>query len=933
MERLLCVVAFAASVLLSLNAHAGTGETFWWNGQAGGSRTENAVVGVHFACWTNATHQTAVAPSAGNDYIVCGGNSVCTDGTSANVFPGERLTFGFGTDVTPMTLIMKSAGAVVWAKMMTNVVFTQVKEFVWVRGRFRGNTASTSPATAASARRDFCTGISGRMRVVNVGDENECHLIQPTDSTDGYGPRNLMLASDLVSEEDVEITCTGPDKPGVEASLGGVRLYLAGNNVGYKGSFRASAWHTVSLFSDTALGDPDAPNPAALTLESYGGFEVNPLAKTGRTRGVTLAPGAEGTFVTTHAATDRAAVGLPIAGEGVPFRSIGPGTIIYSGAYSAGVWTVEEGTLVVDGQAAFPEGHIFIVKTGAELRLAPSQAHCHVVSEPGGIVTFDAVPYDDATGTATPLDYTGIGTPALPFRVALSDKVRRAGDVRIPVLRLPADSTATADDFFADPASVFTPMFVSFEIVDGTDSRMVYMKVQDHSGTMTFFTPEAAAASAANPKAFELASTESAEIGGETVYMWSDRKAARAGRHYAVTNGVICTASGWRLDDLLFPGETLSVFAPGKLVTRHSCVTFGKVYFGPGSSFVGNGCGWDESPHGIDGDIWIGGTSADPVRFSSRWASENGRFAINAISVDGSLFGDGTLVLDGQAVSDVRIQSTNEAFRGCLTLSVVGDPVSNASLAVRHPYSLGGKLASSHSNFGALVIDGSYANLKPLETMTLDTPGRGITLSGKNVGFCTPDGVTLTVLEPIRSVNGMRKLGKGALALGGGIAYGVDGTVTDNGSNCVLNWLDGGLKPLDVTTLSGAKVRILGDVSLVLDANPADASVREYGFFNRKQTSFVFEAGSGDLAVKVEGAETIDKSVLRVTVPICTVPNSGDVTAGGVQAADRVRERLRLLPLKKGYKGRIVEDVPEAYPDMIRFSAVYERKGFLMVLR
>lgn len=933
MNKLLCVAVFAASVSFSLNAYADTGETFWWNGQAGGNKPENAVVGVQFACWTNATHQTAVAPSAGNDYVICGGDSVSTVGVSANVFPGERLTFGSGADIAPMTLIMKSAGAVVWAKMATNVVFTQVKEFVWARGKFRGNTASTSPATATSARMDFCTGISGRMRVVNVGDGNECHLIQPTDSTDGYGPRNLMLASDLVSEEGVEITCAGPAKPGVEASLGGVRLYLAGNNVGYKGSFRASAWHTVSLFSDTALGDPNTPNPAALTLESYGGFEVNPLANTGRTRGVTLAQGAEGAFVTTHAATDMATIDLPITGEGVPFRSIGPGTVIYSGTYSAGTWTVEEGTLVVDGRAAFPEGHVFVVRAGAALRLAPSQAHCRVICDNGGLVTFDAVPYDDATGTAVPLDYTGIGTPNLPFRVTLSATVNRAGDVRIPVLRLPADSTATAEDFFADPASVFSPMFVSFEIVDETDSRMVYMNVQDHSGTMSFFTPEAAAASAANPKAFELASTESAEIDGETVYMWSDSKAARSGRHYAVTNGLVCTASGWQLDTLSFPGETLSVFAPGRLVSRNAHVTFQSVYFGPGAAFVGNGCGWGEVPHGIAGDIWIGGTSAEPVSFSSRWASENGRFAMNAIAVEGRLRGDGVLALDGKAISDVFIHSTNESFRGCLTFSVTGDPVTNASLAVRHPHALGGGLAPSHTNFSALVIDGSYANLKPLETMTMATSGRGITLSGKNVGFCTPDGVTLAVLEPIRSVYGIRKTGQGVLALGGGIAYGMDGAAADNGSNSVLNWLDGGLKPLDATTLAGAKVLVSGDVFLVLDADPADDNVREYGFFNRKQTSFVFAEGAGDVSVMVDGAESLDSSARRVIIPICTISNAGDTTASGVQAADRVRGRLRLLPLKKGYKGHIVEDVPEAYPDMIRFSAVYERKGLLFVVR
>lgn len=924
---------FTRGVLMSVFTIASalvSGETFWWNGQAGGNRPENAVVGSQFACWTNATHMAAVLPYAGNYYVVSGGNYVQTANVSQNVFPGDRLTFGDASDVKPMTLNTKSSGMVVWSKRMTNVVFTQVRDFVWVRGQLKGNSATTS--TSEATRRDFCTGLSGRMRVENGGDGNDVHLIQPTDSSDGNGPRNLMLASDLVSDDGVEITCIGPDKVGVESSLGGVRLYLAGNNSAYRGSFRASNWHTVSLFSDTALGDPSTPNAAALTLGSYGGFEVNPLTKTGRMRGVTLAAGAEGAFVTTHTENDVSTIELPIVGEGVPFRLIGPGTIVYAGAYSAGTWTVEEGTLVVDDAATFPAGHVFVVKDGAVLRLAQSAAHCHVICEPGGQVFFDAIPYDDSTGTATPLDYTEIGTPVLPFRVRLSERINRAGGVRIQVLKLPADSVATVGDFFVDQASVFSPLFASFEVVDEEDARMVYLNVIDHSSKMNFFTAAAAAVSAESPKAFELTETEYVEKEGEKVYMWSDHAKARPGLHYAITNGIVCTASKWS-GEISFPGETLSVFAPGSIATRNTLVTFKSVYFGPGSTFGGAGSGWNESPHGIAGDIMIGGSEDSPVRFSSRWAYENGRFAKNAISINGRLLGDGTLKLDGNALSDVRISTTNESFKGCLLFDVTGDAVTNASLAIRHPHALGGSLPSTYTNFNALVISGVWASLKPLETMTLETPGRGITLSGKNVGFCTPDGVTLTVREPIRSVNGIRKSGEGTIAIGGGLAYGLDGKAIDNGSNSVLSWAGGGLKPIDGTTLAGVKVRISNDVKLVLDAAPSDDTVRTYGFFNRKQTSFMFDVGAGSLNVSIDGVESLDSTAMRISLPICTVSNDGDTTAGGVQAADRVRERLRLLPFRKGYKRRIVEDVPEAYPGMVRFSAIYERKGSVFVIR
>lgn len=931
-SRVRSVLACGGMVLVASIAFEAEGDTFYWNGKSAGNQRSQAVIGDQYACWTNTTQTTPVAAATGNEYIIRSTSTASPQTVAAGgfTFPGEQLVvggllaLGDGTVSTSPSILSKTFGSVSWNDRTVDTTFMYVKDLHWYRGSIRGNVGQTNPSL--EERRRHCTGFSGRLEVINTGVEPEYHQLGPA-ASDEYGPRNLMLASDLVSAEGVVIEGVGKNAKGVEESLGGARVYLMGNNTAYKGSFKASEWLTFSLIADDALGDPETPNAAALQLGTNGGFEIHPAVRLGTTRGVTLLEGATGAYQTTHLATDCVTNHLAITGAGVPFRTIGSGTIRYAGAYSAGDWTVESGTLELMPEATFSSNQRFVVKAGATLVLASVHNSLHVECEEGGTVVRGKILYDNATATAIPMDFTASGLPELPIRIELSESVRREDAVRFAVVKLPPNAEVTPADFTLDLNSVDNFLTATLEVVPGVDCVTAYLNVTPS----IVFTPEAVASG----KTFVLTDTEYIDLaGGLRAYMWSDHQKAHDKADYLITNGSpITAASGWN-GTMTFPGDTLAVRGPGQISTRHQRAVFKRIFFGPGAAFKGIGCGWGDTPHWLQGEITIGGTVETPVKFTSRWASDINKgkldYAKNTTCIDGPLLGDGYLRFDGDSLADVRITSTNEAFKGGIFLETKADAITNCSLAVRHPYTLGGPLPTNQTNYHALVLGGSYATFKPLESMTLQTPGRGILVKETNSGFDTPEGVTLTVLEPIRSVTGVTKRGPGTLALGGGWYLGENGKGTDDGATTSFRLRDGRLKVIDGVTVRGTKVFVDGMVSLVVDASATDPVVREYGFFNTKQSSWQIAAGK-IVNVELEGAAALRQSgTSTLCVPICTVSNAGD--GSGTQAAERLRGCLKLLPVP-GYTGKIVEDVPADYPNMIRFTAVYERKGLVLVFR
>lgn len=930
--RVKSFLAYGGMVFVGSGAFVAEGDTFYWNGMSAGNSRDKAVIGDQYACWTNTTQTTPVAATDGNEYILRSTSTVSPQTVSGKgfTFPGERLVVGGSlalgdhTVSTSPSIQMKTIGNVSWRDRTVDSVFMSIKDIHWCRGSIRGKAGSTSGDL--ETRRAYCTGFSGRLEVFSTGIEPEYHQLGPADS-DNYGPRNLMLASNLVSAEGVVIEGVGKNAQGVEESLGGARVYLMGDNTAYKGSFKASEWLTFSLIADDALGDPGTPNAAALQLGTNGGFEIHPAVRLGTTRGVTLLDGATGAYQTTHLATDCVTNRLAITGAGVPFRTIGPGTIRYAGAYSAGDWTVESGTLELMSEATFPLNQRFVVKAGATLVLASVHNGLHVDCEEGGTLVHGKIPYDNATATAIPTDFTVSGLPPLPIRIELSECVRREDAVRFAVVKLPANAEVTPADFTLDLNSVDNPLVATFEVVPGVDCVTIYLNVTPS----VVFTSEAVA----SKKTYVLTDTEYIDLaGGVRAYMWSDHQKAHDEADYLITNGAPCTAaSGWN-DTMTFPGDTLAVRGPGQISTRHKRAVFKRIFFGPGAVFKGIGCGWGDTPHWLQGEVMIGGTVENPVSFQSRWASDLNKgkldYAKNTTCIDGPLLGDGYLCFDGDSLADVRITSTNEAFKGGIFLETKADAITNCSLAVRHPYTLGGPLPTNQTNYHALVLGGVYATLKPLESMTLQTSGRGILVKDVTSGFDTPEGVTLTVLEPIRSVAGVTKRGSGTLALGGGWYLGENGKGTDDGATTSFRLMDGRLKVVDGVTVKGTKVFVDGTVSLVVDASATDPVVREYGFFNTNPSSWQIAAGQ-IVNVELEGAAALRQSgASTLCVPICTVSNEGD--GSGTQAADRLRGCLKLLRVP-GYKEKIVEDVPAAHQNMIRFAAVYERKGLMILFR
>ena len=887
------------------------GLTFYHNGQGGGNAVNTSVFGSEFACWTNASTTVAVAAVAGNDYVIDTSGTVQTIAQSGSFqFPGASLSFGLPEKSPGPTVLSKSVMTIDWQTAQPLSCGMKVEKFLWYRGTLKCNTGETK--VSADSRKNHATGFSGSAEV--FGTDADSHVITPNVS-DEYGPRNLCLGFDLKGEPGVSIRHVGLNKLGVEAALGGVRLYLSGDNSQYKGTFSSADWGTVSLLSDTALGDPNTPNAAALTLGSNGGFEVNPSVSPASSRGVTLQDDALGCFVTTHSDSDETRIELPIAGNAA-FRKIGGGTIIYAGAYSAGVWTVAEGTLVIAKEAVFPTGQKFIVKAGATLSVAASIEGLSVEREKGGKVEY-IVSYDAEAGTATPFDLSTQGDLDLPLSFGLSERIpAEHGDVvRIPIFRLPIDAAVDESDFICNEVALSPAISRTFEISDEGGVKVVYLVEKP----VFIVLPETALISGkvSNKQNGDITQSDKFTYENVDYYFWSDHKAAHEDAHYVVTGGqyYVCN-NGWA-NERVFLGDSFNVLG-GTITTRALVNRYNRLYAVGGSKFNSVGGGFGENPNRYFGDIILSGSIHSAVEFDGRSAYDagSGKWALNPVSIEGSVSGEGWIKFTGDAKADYRITSSNPDWKGGVILMYTSTADTNVALRISHADSLGGPLNSF--DYRSLNAFADYTGLKPLKTMTLDVANRGLYFWGQGCFIDTPSGVTLTVKQRLRVGNGLVKKGVGTLALGGGIDLGADGVTADDDINSRLDVMEGGLMPIDKGTLAREKLVFHPGAKLVLSAHPTDLDVAQYGLYSSKDTSFQFE-DDADLPVEIVD---VDAGFSPCRIPVCTVPES---------AAARIRGKIKLLKPSVGYFGTVEEDVPEA--GVVRFAAVYERRGMTLIFR
>lgn len=207
----------------------------------------------------------------------------------------------------------------------------------------------------------------------------------------------------------------------------------------------------------------------------------------------------------------------------------------------------------------------------------------------------------------------------------------------------------------------------------------------------------------------------------------------------------------------------------------------------------------------------------------------------------------------------------------------------STTLHVSDPRNLGGALATFTPD--ALQLE-QMSVLRPSATMTLDTPNRGIRVSGMG-RFDVPKRVTLTVANPITYAGTLRKEGEGTLVLAAAsIVEPSAGTPTGHGESSAdggnrLEIADGRVLALATNALDGVAVVTGSKGALAFGINPSGEGMQEYGLMGVDATG---DDATINVAFDVSSSPDAPPED-NWTVALFTVPRD---------AAEALKDRLRV---------------------------------------
>ena len=208
----------------------------------------------------------------------------------------------------------------------------------------------------------------------------------------------------------------------------------------------------------------------------------------------------------------------------------------------------------------------------------------------------------------------------------------------------------------------------------------------------------------------------------------------------------------------------------------------------------------------------------------------------SVLSVDSELFGAGDLTCDSLvsqseegSCGQVALTAFNTNFTGKILVTTpsgtkdygeVPSLTRSMTLHIGDPRNLGGALDTFTPD--ALQLE-QMSVLRPAATMTLDTPNRGIRVSGMG-RFDVPRDITLMVANPITYAGTLRKEGAGTLALA---AAPIIEPSSDGGAR--LEIAEGRVVALETNALDGVEVTTGVRGALAFAINPSGEGMREYG--------------------------------------------------------------------------------------------------------
>ena len=186
---------------------------------------------------------------------------------------------------------------------------------------------------------------------------------------------------------NISITCggTGSEETAVKHNS---YVQFNGDNSQYKGSFSLeTAYFSLALEGTEPLGDPNVPNPVALTVCDKGVISCSATAQSA-SRGIRFE--GESAYLLSKGAGIQT-VSYPISRAENALGNlikIGDGTNTLACVWTAGDIEVKTGTLILDVDAAFPAGQKFKVDDGATLMFTTVVDDVEVTVEGSGQVIY-----------------------------------------------------------------------------------------------------------------------------------------------------------------------------------------------------------------------------------------------------------------------------------------------------------------------------------------------------------------------------------------------------------------------------------------------------------------------------------------------------------------------------------------------------------------
>lgn len=713
-------------------------------------------------------------------------------------------------------------------------------------------------------------------------------------------------------------------------------LYLKGDNSDYKGIWKlynhnnAKDRAGVVLVLDhphAAGGDPGTFRDDAIQIWNNGALAVTPNACADGpfapvNRGIKLTGAARVTTLSDEVWS----LGMPITGPGGLMKT-GVGTVRLCAAYTAnGPITVADGTLALSDGFAAPNGPpVMTVAPQAALMIEPLTGAGLTLDnlalpDGSGFSPFAAT--DGSVGVVTLGDGCTLG--AGPYKLSLAgDWSKVAANADFAAVRIPKTvREVSADDFVLVGRSVATLPRASFSVRAEDGVQTVYVSVRP-------VVELSEAVDQKNPNGGQWFASQA-----ET---WADGQSPSADKDYVVQRSVYNTlrTTNWGQQDYVFPGGSLTMNASQALAHKGS--RFEVSNFVLHANVIVSASGNGLSPEQIiSGTMFIADSAINaPVRFMG--------FAAQFLRIESEIRGRGSMSFrpydfyvdpTSNYSSLHTLTGDNSGFTGKIAvkssfaLDENRETDSHAmTLAFTRPEALGGSPASFECE--GIRLD-HKCWLKPLASMTYETPNRGLRNAGWMAGIEVPEDVAFNLKTTVSYTGALQKEGSGTLGLGGTFIIGTptwDATNDHVGERGILRIEEGWIKPLATTAFTGLKLTFGVKGGIAVDVRPEDASVAQYGLFNAyvahgpdAEGSFVMDGET--LPVRIDGLAASD-AFARVT--ICTVP---------AETAAKLRGRIVFRRTTKGITADVEEDVVTIDgEEYTRFTAVCHPKGTSFYLR